>query len=102
MATEEVTYAPMQPVREAPARQPRRGLVVRKRDVTGISGLGVIAEFCIFSDDAVAWRWLGGSPQNQPKWEIYDNKGVAPFLQISGHNGNTEIVWLDAEHAVQQ
>lgn len=93
----DVDYAPIQPIRPWPSTLPRRGRVVRKHDVTGISGLGVIAEFCLFSDGAVSWRWLGGPPQNQPKWEFYDNPGVAPFVQISGHHGNTEIVWIDDE-----
>lgn len=88
-------YAPPQVVRPMPARQPARGAVIRKRDGTGISGLGHIAEFCVFSDGATAIRWLGGPPQNQPKFEFYDNPGIRPFIQISGHNGNTEVVWID-------
>lgn len=93
--SEDITYASIQSVRETPAQQPVRGLVVRKQDVTGISGLGVIAEFCIFSDGKTAIRWLGGAPQNQPKIEVYDNPTMAPFIQISGHNGATELVWID-------
>lgn len=92
---EDVFHAPPQRVRPIPTRQPSRGMVIRKVDVTGVSGAGHIAEFCVFSDGGTAWRWLGGPPQDQPKWEFYDNPGVAPFLQISGHNGNTEIVWID-------
>jgi hypothetical protein len=93
----DIFYAPPQPVRPSPARLPVRGIVVRKVDVTGISGLGHIAEFCIFSDGATAIRWLGGPPQNQPKTEQYDNPGIEPFVQISGHNGNAEIIWIDDE-----
>lgn len=96
-----VLYMPPQQVRPIPPRDPSRGTILRKVDVTGISGLGHIAEFCIFSDGACAIRWLGGEPQNQPKWEFYDNPGIEPFIQISGHSGNTEIVWLD-EPAPQQ
>lgn len=92
---EDVMYAPPQTVRPAPERDPSRGVIIRKVDVTGISGLGHIVEFCVFSDGACALRWLGGEPQNQPKWEFYDNPGIEPFIQISGHNGNTEVVWID-------
>jgi hypothetical protein len=95
----DIRFAPPQPVRPAPTRQPRRGYVIRKVDVTGISGLGHIAEICVFSDNFTVIRWLGGPPQNQPKHEVYDNKGPDPFIQISGHNGNTEIVWLDEEES---
>lgn len=96
-----VFHAPPQQVRPFPDRQPRRGLVVRRVDITGISGTGVIAEICVFSDGFTIFRWLGGPPQNQPKFEVYDNHGIEPFLQISGHNGNTEIIWID-ELAPQQ
>ena len=94
---DDLLHAPAQPVRPAPARLPRRGYIVRKQDVTGISGVGVIGELMQASDGAVAYRWLGGPPQNQPKWEFYDNKTTAPFEQISGHTGKTEIVWIDDE-----
>lgn len=91
----DIQFAMPQIVRPAPQREPSRGVVIRKVDVTGISGLGHIVEFCVFSDGACALRWLGGEPQNQPKWEFYDNPGIEPFIQISGHNGNTEVVWID-------
>jgi hypothetical protein len=97
-----VIHAPPQPVRPIPERQPSRGTALRKVDITGISGLGHIVEFCVFSDGATAIRWLGGPPRNQPKFEFYDNPGIAPFQQISGHNGNTEIVWIDDEPPAPQ
>lgn len=92
---DDVMYAPPQVVRPMPSRHPARGAVTRKVDVTGVSGLGHIVEFCVFSDGATAIRWLGGPPQHQPKFEFYDNPGIQPFIQISGHNGNTEIIWID-------
>lgn len=95
--SDDVLYAPAQPVRPLPRRNPRRGLIVRKEDVSGISGVGVIGEFMEASDGAVAYRWLGGPPQNQPKWEFYDKKTTAPFEQISGHTGRTELIWIDGE-----
>ena len=94
---DDIEFAPVQQTRPWPQGEPRRGRIVRKHDVTGISGVGVIAEFCVFSDQFTVIRWLGGPPQHQPKHEIYDNPGIDPFLQISGHNGNTVVVWLDDE-----
>jgi hypothetical protein len=82
-------------VRQPPPYQPCRMFVIRKVDVTGISGLGHIAEGFQASDGAVVWRWLKGPPKNRAKWEFYDDKGVDPFEEISGHNGNTEVIWLD-------
>lgn len=94
-ASEDTLETFVQLARKAPEQQPVRGLIVGKKDVTGVSGVGVIGEFCIFSDGKTAIRWLGGPPQNQPRFEVYDNPTMAPFIQISGHNGNTEIVWID-------
>lgn len=96
-----VFHAPPQPVRPIPQQQPSRGLIMRKADPTGISGVGCIAQFCVFSDGGTAIRWLGGPPQDEPKFEVYDRPGIGPFVKISGHNGNTEIVWID-EPAPQQ
>lgn len=93
-----VIHAPPQPVRPSPERMPCRVLAIRQRDVTGVSGVGHIAELFVASDGATAIRWLGGPPQDQPKWEFYDKPGTAPFEQISGHNGNTELVWIDDPH----
>jgi len=91
---DDVLRAPPALVRDAPSRLPRCAQIVRKVDVTGISGLGVIGELCEFSDGFTVIRWLGGPPQNQPKIEVYDNRGTAPFEQISGHGGNTVVAWL--------
>jgi len=91
----DIQFAMPQIVRPAPPNEPSRGTIVRKVDTTGISGIGHIAEFCVFSDGAAVIRWLGGPPQNQPKFEFFDEPGIEPFIQISGHNGNTEVVWID-------
>jgi hypothetical protein len=88
-------FAPPQPVREAPTQPSRTGDIIRKVDVTGISGLGCIGQVCVFSDGSAVFRWFGGPPQDEPKFEFYDNKGIDPFLKISGHNGNTQIIWHD-------
>jgi hypothetical protein len=92
----DLVRAGVQFVRPAPANEPRCFLIVRKTDVTGVSGVGVIGDGYQSSDGAVAYRWHGGPPQNQPKWEFYDNRGTDPFLQISGHDGRTELIWIDS------
>src|SRR5437868_2954381 len=84
---DDMEFPTMQPTRPWPDKPPRRGHIVRKHDVTGISGVGVIAEFCVFSDGFTVIRWLDGPPQYQPKFETYDKPGIDPFIQISGHNG---------------
>lgn len=95
MDDDDILHAPPQIVRPAPAELPRRFHIVRTVDVTDISGVGIIGEGVQVSDGAVAFRWLGGPPQDEPAWQVYDNKTTKPFVKISGHNGNTKIVWLD-------
>lgn len=92
-----VIYAPAQAVRMEPPRKPELLWIIRKRDVTGISGVGYIGICLVAPDGAAAYRWFGGPPQDQPKWEFYDKPGTDPFEQISGHNGNTVLVPIPLE-----
>lgn len=84
-----------QVVRQAPEGVTRVCDVVRIVDATGVSGVGVIGQGFLASDGAMSWRWFGGPPQDEPKWESYDNPGPGPFEKISGHSGNTKLVWRD-------
>lgn len=67
----------------------RRFLINRINDVSGTSGLGIICEGCVFTDDTVAVRWLG-EYQSTVVWKNLDD-----CLHIMGHGGNTVIVWVD-------
>ena len=59
----------------------------RDEDETGVSGTGVIAEGCRFSDGWCAMRWV-----NEPRTTT-----LFPSLEvvekIHGHGGKTRIVW---------
>lgn len=94
-ASSDLMHAPMQPVRPAPEEEPRAGLGICTRDVTGAFGLGVVCDVFIASDGATAIRWLGGPPQSQPRWEFYDNPGTQPFEQLGKYSGDFDIIWLD-------
>lgn len=74
---------------------PWRFVVQRDEDVSGISGVGKIAEGVMFSDGYVITHWLDGPPMYEPKTETWYNKGIVPFTKISGHGGKTRVVWLD-------
>lgn len=73
----------------------RRFYGLRHRDGTGISGTGVPVEGVMFSDRYVVTHWLDQAPMHEPKTEAWHHKGVEPFEKISGHGGDTEVVWLD-------
>lgn len=68
----------------------RRFELHRHRDVSGVSGTGVVAQGVRFADGSVAIRWHG-------EWAtttIHD-RGVDSVEHIHGHGGSTDIVWLD-------
>jgi hypothetical protein len=69
---------------------PRRFELVRHRDVSGVSGTGVVAEGIEWSDGTVALRW-GGHYPTTTVWQ----DGIDALLAIHGHNGATVIRWLD-------
>lgn len=67
----------------------RRFDVVRMRDVSGVSGTGVIAEGCEFGNGRVAVAWLTPSGS----MEFYDT--ILVFLNKHGHGGDTTVTWHD-------
>lgn len=64
-------------------------VLYRERDVTGVSGTGIVAEGVEFSDGSAALRWLGDRPSTVLWSSLLD------AMHIHGHNGATELVWLD-------
>lgn len=72
--------------------RPRTFELVRYRDLSGVSGTGVVAEGCVFTDGSVALRWRG----NNPATAVWPD--VESVLAVHGHQGATEVRWLeDAE-----
>lgn len=67
----------------------RRWVLVRHQDVNGVSGTGVVAEGISFRDGRVAYRWTTDPRTTQTADSIEDVK------TIHGHQGKTEVVWID-------
>lgn len=68
---------------------PRRFHLKRNRDVSGVSGVGIVAEGAVWSSGAVALHWPG-RPQATSVWASIDD-----LVTAHGHNGATEVVWID-------
>lgn len=70
---------------------PRRFVLRRAVDVSGVSGTGDVAEGVEWSDGTVALRWRG-------KWAttVVWDYGLDALLAVHGHNGSTVVRWLDA------
>jgi hypothetical protein len=58
-----------------------------------VSGTGVVAEGCEFTDGSVALRWRGDNPATAV-WP-----DVESILAVHGHQGATEIRWIDSPSA---
>lgn len=89
-------HAPPTLVREMPDREPQPFHVVCKRDVTGATGVGVIAEGCRFSDGATVVRVLDSGIQSGPGWRFYDHPGTEDLLESDWGPSVVDVIWLDA------
>lgn len=69
----------------------RRFHLVRDQDITGVSGIGIVAEGVLFSTGWVALTWLTAVNS------LVFYPAISNVEHIHGHNGATRIVWLDAE-----
>ena len=69
----------------------RRFVLDRRYDVTGVSGTGTVAEGIEFTDGIVVMKWIVGDFRSMTVW----NQGIEAVRQIHGHDGNTEVVWID-------
>jgi hypothetical protein len=72
--------------------------LIREVDVSGISGVGVVAEGCVFSDGTTVVRWLELDEDN-PNYQrgVRATTVVFPSIEaveaLHGHNGATDIEW---------
>lgn len=74
-------------------RQPRRFVLLRDHDVSGVSGTGLVAHGVQWPDGRVSTRWNGSVAQSC-SWDCIEDVET-----IHGHNGATKVVWLDEESA---
>ncbi len=73
----------------------RRFKLVRTEDVNGVSGVGDVAMGVEFPDGTVALRWAGGFPTSIT---AFDERGIESVIAIHGHEGRTQLVWLDGDY----
>ena len=68
---------------------PRLFELVRSRDVSGVTGTGVVADGVEWTDSTVTLRWKG----DHPATAVWDS--VESILAVHGHEGATVVRWLD-------
>lgn len=65
-----------------------RGFVLhRVKDISGVSGTGIVAEGVQFHDGQVVISWFGRHHT------IEISPDIETVERIHGHNGNTKIEW---------
>lgn len=72
----------------------RRFQLHRQVDVTGVSGVGLVADGVLWPDGTASIRWRGERPSI-----VHWQNGMTDVDAIHGHGGHTQIVWLDREPA---
>lgn len=72
------------------AAAPRRFLLVRNEDLTGVSGTGHVAEGVEYSDGVCSMHWVVPPAQST---SVY--KSIDDVVSIHGHNGATVVHFLD-------
>lgn len=70
----------------------RQFRLVRDEDVTGVSGVGVVANGVVFPDGVVAMRWVSEWPTSV----VFHDRGVEAVEAVHGHGGATRIEWDNA------
>lgn len=70
----------------------RRFTVRRRRDVSGISGVGDVADGVLWPDGTASVRWRGEHPS-----AVFWDRGRTSAEFVHGHQGATEIVFLDQD-----
>lgn len=68
---------------------PRRFVLQREHDVSGVSGTGPVAFGVAFPDGTVAIRWRG-QHASTVVWAT-----LADAVAVHGHGGATRIEWID-------
>jgi hypothetical protein len=98
----EVSKAAIEAYKTALASRPVDGLrrfqVYRSKDVTGLSGTGIVADGIEFPDGTCAVRWREVTGEHYDRGVrattvIFANATAVEALH--GHNGATVLVWLD-------
>ncbi len=67
----------------------RRFNIVRAKDVSGVSGIGIVAVGCEYPDFSCTVKWLG----EIHSLGVYAN--IGELNKVHGHGGATKVVFID-------
>lgn len=70
---------------------PRAFILQRDLDMTGVSGVGVVAWGVEFPDGVCALRWTSQWPTSV----VFHERGMEGVKAVHGHDGNTRVLYID-------
>ncbi|WP_051105648.1 hypothetical protein [Parafrankia discariae] len=76
----------------------RRFELHRDTDVSGVSGVGIVAHGVEWPDGTASVYWRAGAAGYASA--VFWPDGLRAVDTVHGHNGRTRIVWLDADGRV--
>lgn len=68
----------------------RMFVLEQDEDVSGVSGIGTVAEGVEFTDGSVVLKWIVGDHQSTVVWP----GGMASVVAIHGHDGRTRLSYV--------
>jgi hypothetical protein len=78
----------------------RRFYLQRNKDISGVSGLGHVAEGCQFDNGWCALVWLTSDNENDEVHSYY--RSIDRVLKVHGHGGATQVEWVDNSDSISQ
>ena len=70
-------------------------ILIRKKDISGRSGTGVVAEGTIFQDGQAVLKWL------REPFSLGIFTSIEELLSVHGHEGNTYVQFVDQQLAIE-
>jgi hypothetical protein len=72
---------------------PRRFILIRTKDHSGVSGTGIVAAGVRFADGKVVSRWDATRIAGQTTlWDSLED-----LVKVHGHGGDTKVHWIDLD-----
>lgn len=88
-----------QPRENAPlTKLPRAFILQRDKDITGVSGTGVVAWGVEYPDGVCALRWTGQWPTSV----VFHDRGMEGVNAVHGHDGATRVVYVDENNEFEK
>lgn len=70
--------------------------MVRDIDHTGVSGIGIVAEGVVFSDNSAVMRWMVvGAPSTTTYYKSISDVEHIHNHKNTKHEGGTRLEWID-------